>query len=54
MELEKFNRQLKLMSMLAGNISLNVEQVARRLIGHEPAHRVQVHTHFQGIGLVQR
>lgn len=31
MELEKFNRQLKLMSMLAGNISLNVEQVARRL-----------------------
>lgn len=31
MELEKFNRQLKLMSMLAGNTSLNVEQVARRL-----------------------
>ena len=31
MDLEKFNRQLKLMSLLAGNTSLNVEQVAQRL-----------------------
>ena len=31
MELEKFNRQLRLVAMLAGNTSLGVEQVAARL-----------------------
>lgn len=53
MELEKFNRQLKLMSMLAGNTSLNVEQVARRLgMSRRTVYRY-IRT-FKESGLVQR